>query len=99
MARILAVLFFVLALTRGYFDWQLARFNEAPFEFQPIGQVWFDFDRDSLLGLQPGIERYLSPVIWENAVGPVLLWPLAPVLVGLGVLFVLLAVFMRRKKA
>ncbi len=98
MARILAALFFILALTRGYFDWQLSKLNETAFTFQPIGQVWFDFNRNSLLGLQPGIERYLSPVIWENAVGPMLLWPMALALLGVSVFFATLAVFLRWKK-
>lgn len=93
MARILALLFFALAAIRAYFDWQVAALNESAFEFQPIGQVWFNFDRDSLLGLQPGIERYLSPVIWENAVGPMLLWPMAVVLAGISVFFALIAIW------
>ncbi|MCF6273376.1 MAG: hypothetical protein L3J37_09355 [Rhodobacteraceae bacterium] len=99
MARILAALFFILALTRGYFDWQLSKLNETVFTFQPIGQVWFDFDRNSLLGLQPGIERYLSPVIWENAVGPMLLWPMALALLGVSVFFVLWAIIARFRRS
>jgi len=98
MTRILATLFFVLALLRTYFDWQAARFNETAFTFQPIGQVWFDFHRNSLLSLQPGVERYLSPVIWEQAIGPMLLWPMALTLLGLAVFFTLLAIYQRRKK-
>ena len=98
MARILAALFMVLALTRTYFDWQLAKLNETAFEFQPIGQVWFDFDRNSLLGLQPGIERYLSPVIWENAIGPMLLWPMALALLGLALVFAGLSWVSRRNR-
>ena len=93
MARILAVLFFALAALRAYFDWQLANLNETAFDFLPIGQVWFDFDRGTLLGLQPGIERYLSPVIWENAVGPMLLWPMAVALFGVGVFFTAIAIW------
>ena len=77
----------------------LSAYNGTDFEFQPIGQVWFDFDRDSLLGLQPGVERYLTPVIWENLIGPMLLWPLAPTLFGGAIIVSLLAWFLRRKKA
>ncbi len=87
MARILAVFFIVAAAARAFYDWQLARLNDEPFAFLPIGQVWFNFDRNSLLGLQPGVERYLSPVIWENAIGPMLLWPMALVLLGIGLIF------------
>ncbi len=99
MARILAALFLVLGLTRTYFDWQLSKLNETGFEFQPIGQIWFDFDRGSLLGLQPGIERYLSPVIWENAVGPMLLWPMALALFGVSAFFVALSIWRIMRKA
>ncbi len=99
MARILAVLFLAAAAVRAYFDWQLASLNETAFEFLPIGQVWFNFDRGTLLGLQPGIERYLSPVIWENAVGPMLLWPMAVALFGVGVFFAAIAVWRMVAKA
>ena len=99
MARILAVFFIVSAAVRAYFDWQLANLNETAFEFQPIGQVWFNFDRNSLLGLQPGIERYLSPVIWENAVGPMLLWPMAVALFGIGAFFAAIAIWRAVRKA
>jgi len=93
MIRMLAAVFFILALIRAYFDWQAASLSGVAIEFQPIGQVWFDFDRDSLLGLQPGIERYLSPVIWENAVGPMMLWPLAPALFYTGLFFAAIAIW------
>ena len=99
MARLLAVFFIAAAALRAFFDWQLANLNETAFEFLPIGQVWFNFDRNSLLGLQPGIERYLSPVIWENAVGPMLLWPMAPALFGVGVFFVAVAIWRAMRKA
>lgn len=93
MTRLLAGLFLLLALTRGYFDWQLSKLNEVEFEFQPIGQIWFNFDRNSLLGLQPGVERYLSPVIWENAIGPMLLWPMVPTLFYIGLFFTAIAIW------
>lgn len=99
MARILAVLFIIAAAVRAYFDWQIANLDETAFEFIPIGKVWFDFDRFSLLGLQPGIERYLSPVIWENAVGPMLLWPMAVTLFGIGAFFAAIAIWRAVRKA
>ncbi|MBL1434682.1 MAG: hypothetical protein COB08_000575 [Rhodobacteraceae bacterium] len=99
MARLLAVLFFAFAALRAFFDWQIAGLNETAFAFLPIGQVWFNFDRGTLLGLQPGIERYLSPVIWENAVGPMLLWPMAPTLFGVGVFCAAIAIWRAVRKA
>ena len=99
MARILAVLFLALAALRAYFDWQIAALNETAFAFLPIGQVWFNFDRGTLLGLQPGVERYLSPVIWENAIGPMLLWPMAVALFGVAAFFAAIAVWKAARKA
>lgn len=99
MARILAVFFIAAAGLRAFFDWQLANLNDEAFAFLPIGQVWFNFDRGTLLGLQPGIERYLSPVIWENAVGPMLLWPMAPALFFVGLFFAAVAIWRAVRKA
>jgi hypothetical protein len=31
----------------------------------PLGQRWFEFHKDSLLLLQPAIERYLFPGLWS----------------------------------
>ena len=98
MARLLAVFFIAAAGLRTYFDWQLANVNEEVFTFLPIGQVWFNFDRGTLLGLQPGVERYLSPVIWENAIGPMLQWPMAPTLFGLGLVFAAIAIWKTVRK-
>ena len=99
MARILAAFFMLAAAARAYYDWQLSKLNETDFAFLPIGQVWFNFDRGTLLGLQPGVERYLSPVIWENAIGPMLLWPMAVALFGVGAFFAAVAVWKAVRKA
>jgi hypothetical protein len=39
---------------------------------KPLGKVWFDFHKNSLLLLQPGIERYLHPWLWGGIVQPLL---------------------------
>lgn len=38
----------------------------------PLGKVWFEFDRGSLLLLQPAIERHLTPWLWTDVVQPLL---------------------------
>lgn len=98
MIRVLTALFFALALLRVFLDWQLAKFNETAFKFQPIGQVWFDYDRDSFLSVQPGVERYLSSGVWEIAVGPMMHWPLAPTLFAVSILIPVVAKLLRRRK-
>ena len=97
MLRFLGLLFLVAAALRTYFDWQSATNANETFVFQPIGQVWFDFNSNSLLALQPAIERYLSPVIWEKIIGPMLLWPMAPTLFGAAIVFGLLSMLFKRR--
>jgi hypothetical protein len=37
----------------------------APFKIAPLGQRWFEIHKDSLLLLQPAVERYLFPGLWS----------------------------------
>lgn len=39
---------------------------------RPLGKLWFDAHKDSLLLLQPAIERYLTPWLWSAIVQPLL---------------------------
>lgn len=39
---------------------------------KPLGKIWFDFHKNSLLLLQPAIERYLHPWLWGGIVQPLL---------------------------
>ncbi|MFQ3622314.1 MAG: hypothetical protein SNJ73_02090 [Acetobacteraceae bacterium] len=50
----------------------------------PVGQVWFDVDAASLNMLQAGIQRRVSPALWEDVIQPVLTWPAAAVSGALG---------------
>jgi hypothetical protein len=36
----------------------------APWTLAPLGQRWFELHRESLLLLQPAVERYLVPDLW-----------------------------------
>ncbi len=99
MVRILAVFFIVAGATRAYYDWQLSRLNEEPFAFLPVGQVWFNFDQNSLQLVQAGVERYLSPVIWENLIRPITFAPMAPALFWVGAFFAAIAIWRMVRKA
>lgn len=46
--------------------------NEGKLFAKPLGKLWFDFHKDSLLLLQPAIERYLHPWLWGGIVQPLL---------------------------
>ncbi|GEM_PF-1071456 len=88
MARILSFLFLLAAGASAYFDWRATQgYLSDEFGFAPIGQIWAQIHFGSLQVVQPAIERYLSPDIWEYGVLPVLLWPAAPVFFTLSVLF------------
>ena len=39
---------------------------------KPLGKIWFELHRNSLLLLQPGIERYLPPWLWNGVIQPLL---------------------------
>jgi hypothetical protein len=39
---------------------------------KPLGKIWFDLHKNSLLLLQPAIERYLHPWLWGGIVQPLL---------------------------
>jgi len=64
------------------------------YPFSPGGQVWYQIHPDSLNLLQAGVQRHMSPEIWDLAFQPVLLWPAIATLSGVGL--ILLVLFRRR---
>ncbi len=65
---------------------------------EPLGAWWAWLHRDSLLLLQPAIERHLTPALWDPGVQTLLEWPAAPQFLGLAAAFGLLALWRRRKR-
>ena len=61
----------------------------------PLGQVWRNFNQNSLLLLQPAIERHVAPWAWQILIQPVLERPTWLVLGVLGAILILLG---RKKK-
>ncbi len=59
--------------------------------FRPIGAWWYQLHSESLLLLQPAIERYILPALWDPVVLTALEQPLAVVLAVLGIVLLLLA--------
>ncbi len=49
-----------------------------------LGEWWAWADRDSLLLLQPAVERHITPAIWDPGIQTLLEWPLAVELLVLG---------------
>ena len=67
---------------------------------KPLGKLWFDVHKNSLLLLQPAIERYLHPWLWGGIVQPLLERPplaAAGAFAALGVVLVLIGRIFRRR--
>jgi len=75
--------------------------GEGKFLAKPLGKIWFDFHKNSLLLLQPAIERYLTPWLWTAIVQPLLERPplvATGAFAALGLALVLLARLFRRRR-
>jgi len=60
-------------------------------EFAPVGQIWADIDRESLLLVEPGIVRHVHPALWEWVVFPLLQAPASLVALVFGLALAWLA--------
>ena len=68
----------------------IAGFERGSLKLAPLGEVWFKLHAASLNMLQAGIERNVSPELWDYAVAPVLRWPAEWVFAIPGVVLILL---------
>jgi hypothetical protein len=87
--RLLGALLVLLAL------WPLLRetgmaIGEPGHSFIPLGQLWFEINPASLNMLQAGIQRRISPGLWEDVIQPFLTWPAWPVLIAAGLTLILI---------
>jgi len=41
----------------------------------PLGDLWYALSPSSLNGLQAGVERYITPALWDSAIFPLLQQP------------------------
>ena len=98
MFRVLAILFFLLALAALAIDLYSSLSADGVIHLAALGEWWAWIHRDSLLVLQPAIERHLSPVLWDPGIQTVLEWPATADLAGLGAIFWLLHFLIRRRR-
>lgn len=96
--RALAVLFLLAAAGVAAVDLYSSLTAEGVPRLAALGSWWAWIDRDSLLVLQPAIERHLSPALWDPGIQTLLEWPLAVELAVLGAVFWLLAAWRRRAR-
>ena len=67
LSLVLSVITAVLDLTRSIANSTLT--------ITPLGKDWAEFHRESLLLLQPAIERYIHPLVWDPVIQTILLRP------------------------
>jgi len=53
----------------------LASLRAGEWAPQLLGQLWFEFDSNSLNFTQAIIQRYLLPALWDPVIVALLLWP------------------------
>ena len=94
MLRLVGLVFLLLGF--GVLISDILRSGDGPLRLTTLGEWWFWLHPDSLQLLQPAIERYLSPRLWDPGVQTLLEWPFAPQLFALaGLCFVAAAIHRR----
>ena len=85
----LLVLALIVAGHDAFNYWQTGTYDPLQ-----LGTLWYQLDRGSLNLVQAVVERYVHPILWQDGIFPLLVWPAWLVLGGLAVLLGL--VFGRR---
>ena len=70
------IVFVVVGL--GFLVGDIFLTDEAGVEFHSLGWWWSEIHRESLLLLQPAVERHLTPALWDPGLQTLLEWPAAP---------------------
>ena len=99
MFRLLAALFLLLGLITLAVDlYSSLSSDDGAIRLAALGEWWAWIHRDSLLMLQPAVERHISQVLWDPGIQTVLEWPAAADSAGLGAIFWMLHVWGRRRR-
>jgi hypothetical protein len=98
MLRLIGVIFMLAAVAAAVRDWRLSADAGRAFEISPLGDLWFALHKESLIGLQSGLENRISLEAF-SAVAPVLYLPAAPLLGGIGAGLFVLGVLLRARAA
>ncbi len=87
VGRLVGWLFILAALVaEGHDLWGL--WDTGHYQVSALGQLWAEVNRNSLLLLQPAIQRHVSVWLWDWVIFPVLQWPAPITLVVPGILLV-----------
>lgn len=74
ICRIVGVILLLAAVAAAGYEVLLA-FDAGNWRPVALGELWFKLHAASLNGAQAGIQRYISPFLWEPVITTVLLWP------------------------
>jgi len=72
--------------------------ENLPFKLTPLGKLWSDWHQESLLLLQPAIERHVAPWLWSDVIQPVLQAPAFVVFLIIGLILWLFTARWRNRK-
>ncbi len=74
IGRVIGLVLLLTAIAAaGYEVW--AAFETGAWRPIALGEIWYKLHAASLNGAQAGIQRYVSPFLWEPVITTVLLWP------------------------
>ena len=90
---LIAIAVAVASAMRQVYEW----YSKGQWNPYSAGQFWADIDRDSLLLVQPAIERYLFPALW-SLIQKILEQPASIVLTIIGLIFLLIDHFQVAKR-
>jgi hypothetical protein len=93
LGRFLGWLLILAALLAGGYDAFQWHYHDQH-HVTAAGELWYDLSSSTLNLFQAGVQRHVSPALWDVVVRPVLLWPALAVLGVPGILFLIL--FRRR---
>ena len=79
--------FLIAAAIALVFDAGNALFGTGGFTATGFGKLWFILHPSSLNGTQAGIQRFVSPLLWDPGISTILQMPLFLVCAALGLLF------------
>jgi len=87
LGRLVGWFLLILALiAEGHDLWGL--WDTGHLQVSALGQLWAEVDRNSLLLLQPAIQRHVAVWVWDWLIFPVLQWPAALTLAVPGFLLI-----------
>ena len=89
--------FIILALAALGYEAAQALANDG-WQIFALGELWFKLDAQSINISQSGIQRYISPWVWEPMITSILLCPCWSIFGGLGLILIWLGRKSLRRK-